>query len=100
MQAFDCKKVSRGASGTLQQEFCALELLDHITCLQYTGKLPACVTGDTWKDLIASFWDWKEEHFILQGVHKSIQWSKSDPYIEVGIIEIRSEERRVGKECA
>ena len=35
-----------------------------------------------------SFRDWKGEHFIPQGVHKSIWWSKSDPYIEDGIIEI------------
>lgn len=41
LQGFDCKKITGGASGVLHQEFCALELLDHITCLQYAGKLPA-----------------------------------------------------------
>ncbi|KIL59491.1 hypothetical protein M378DRAFT_32463, partial [Amanita muscaria Koide BX008] len=77
-----------GASGALRQEFRALELLDYITCLRYRGKLPACVGGDVRNDLIASFRAWKGEHFIPQGVHKSIRWSKSDPYIEDSIIEI------------
>ncbi|KAM6502800.1 hypothetical protein JOM56_002777, partial [Amanita muscaria] len=88
LQGFDCKKITGGASGALRQEFRALELLDYITCLRYRGKLPACVGGDVRNDLIASFRAWKGEHFIPQGVHKSIRWSKSDPYIKDSIIEI------------
>jgi hypothetical protein len=90
LQGFDCKKITGGASGALRQEFRALELLDHITGLRYAGKLPVRVTGNTRKDLIASFREWKGEHFVPQVVHKSIRWSKSDPYIEdnFGMIEI------------
>ncbi|KAM6491248.1 hypothetical protein JOM56_013487, partial [Amanita muscaria] len=84
LQGFNCKKITGGASGALRQEFRALELLDHITCLRYRGKLPACVAGNIRKELIAGFRAWKGEHFIPQGVHKSIRWSKSDPIQKLG----------------
>ena len=88
LQGFDSKKITGGASGMLRQEFRALEMLDYITSLRYAGKLSACVTGDMRKDLIATFRGWKGEHFVPQGVHKSIRWSKADPYIEDAMIEI------------
>ncbi|KAF9458813.1 hypothetical protein BDZ94DRAFT_1284663 [Collybia nuda] len=40
LQGFDAKKIVGKASGALRQEFRELELLDTITLLRFTGKLP------------------------------------------------------------
>ncbi|KAK0186574.1 hypothetical protein F5146DRAFT_935753, partial [Armillaria mellea] len=41
----DLKKIQRGCSGYLRQEFRELEILDHITQLQYEGTIPVLVLG-------------------------------------------------------
>jgi hypothetical protein len=47
LQGFDPKMITGGCSGALRQEFRELELLDEITRLHYTHKLPANVAGCT-----------------------------------------------------
>jgi hypothetical protein len=88
LQGFDCKKIVGRASGALRQEFRALELLDYITKLRYESRLPCTVIGETRNELISSFRKWKGESFIPPNVHRSIRWSKSDPYLEDVIVEI------------
>ena len=53
-----------GCSDVLRQEFRELELLDKITRLQYSGKLPVFVDGDTRNNIITSFREWKGEQYV------------------------------------
>ncbi|KAF9488561.1 hypothetical protein BDN71DRAFT_1355177, partial [Pleurotus eryngii] len=66
----------------LCQEFCDLELLDDITCLQYEGKLPASVVGDTRRTLVHAFRQHKSDSYVPQHVHSTIWWNKKQPYVE------------------
>ncbi len=50
--AFDPRKIQGGCLGHLRQEFRELEMLDHITQLQYEGNIPDTVYGDRRYDLI------------------------------------------------
>ncbi|PBK94526.1 hypothetical protein ARMGADRAFT_1045787 [Armillaria gallica] len=43
---FDLRKIQGGCSGHLRQEFHELELLDHMTLLQYEGNIPMSVYGE------------------------------------------------------
>ncbi|KDQ32269.1 hypothetical protein PLEOSDRAFT_8108, partial [Pleurotus ostreatus PC15] len=56
LQAFNPSIISdKKCSGALRQEFRDLELLDDITRLQFEGRLPASVVGDTRRTLVHAF---------------------------------------------
>lgn len=82
LQGFDPRQITGGCSGGLRQEFCELELLDEITRLQYLGKLPITIDGDTRNNMIAAFRSWKGEQYVPQNVHTSIRWSKRNPWLD------------------
>ncbi|KZT09969.1 uncharacterized protein LAESUDRAFT_645761 [Laetiporus sulphureus 93-53] len=74
VQGFDERKLMRGISGSLRQEFRDLELLDEITNLRYNKKLPDIVKGVTRNALIVSYRAWRGT------MHKALKWSNEDPY--------------------
>ncbi|KIK63466.1 hypothetical protein GYMLUDRAFT_131280, partial [Collybiopsis luxurians FD-317 M1] len=45
LQGFNAHVITGGASGSLQKEFCELEMLDDITHLRYEGALDPAVQG-------------------------------------------------------
>ena len=61
-----------GCSGVLRPEFHELELLDNVTRLRYSGKLPISVDGDTRNNIITSFRKWKGAKYVPSTVHSSI----------------------------
>jgi hypothetical protein len=76
-------KITGGASGALRQEFRELELLDDITTLLFKGKLPVQVAmGDRRNTLVDSFRRYKGMTYMPAAMHRSICWSKSDPFLE------------------
>jgi len=76
-------KITGGASGALRQEFRELELLDDITVLTFENKLPRKVTtGDCRNTLINAFRKYKGNEYIPSTLHRALQWSKSDPFLE------------------
>ena len=82
LQGFDAKQITGGCSGALRQEFHELELLDEITRLRYTGKLPSHVEGITRNNIMTSFRKWKGNQYVLSTVHSSIRWLTRNPWIE------------------
>ena len=82
LQGFDPRVITGGCSGALRQEFRELELLDEVTRLRYSRKLPATVAGDTRNNIINAFRDWRGAKYIPQNVHESIRWSKRSPWLE------------------
>ena len=82
LQGFDPRLIVGGCSGALRQEFRELELLDDITRLRYSGKLPVSVDGDTRNNIITSFRKWKGTQYVPSTVHNSIKWSKRSPWLE------------------
>ncbi|KAF9492517.1 hypothetical protein BDN71DRAFT_1347105, partial [Pleurotus eryngii] len=83
LQAFNPSIISdKKCSGALRQEFRDLELLDDITHLQFEGKLPASVIGDTRRTLVRAFRQHKSDSYVPQHVHSAIQWNKKQPYVE------------------
>ncbi|KAF8224927.1 hypothetical protein L208DRAFT_1308350, partial [Tricholoma matsutake] len=76
-------KITGGASDGLRQEFRELELLDDITTLLFEGKLPVQVAvGDRRNTMIDSFRRYKGMTCMPAAMHRSICWSKSDPFLE------------------
>lgn len=83
LQGFDPKQIVGGCSGALRQEFRELELLDEITRLRYSSKLPVHVdSGNTRNSIIASFRAWKGCKYVPSTVHRSIRWSAHSPWLE------------------
>ncbi|KAF8809974.1 hypothetical protein BYT27DRAFT_7027176, partial [Phlegmacium glaucopus] len=76
-------------TGALRQEFRELELLDEITSLMYTSKLPATICGDTRNNLIQAFCKWKGLQYVPKFVHPAIWWSKRDPLLESQIYDLK-----------
>ncbi|PPR04686.1 hypothetical protein CVT24_011903 [Panaeolus cyanescens] len=83
INGFDARIITGGCSGALRQEFRELELLDAITKTRHEGKLPDSVEGSTRNIIIKRFREWKGLSFIPGQMHKSIKWSKKDPYLSV-----------------
>jgi hypothetical protein len=88
LQGFDPRQIVGGCSGALRQEFRELELLDDVTRLRYSGKLPLSVDGDTRNNVITSFRNWKGEQYIPSTVHSSIRWSKRSPWMETEVLDL------------
>jgi hypothetical protein len=65
-----------------------LELLDDVTRLRYSGKLPVTVDGDTRNNVITSFREWKGAQYVPSTVHKSIRWSKHSPWQETEALDL------------
>ncbi|KAK0217480.1 hypothetical protein EDD85DRAFT_781513, partial [Armillaria nabsnona] len=68
-----------GASGTLRQEFCELELLDEITGLRFEGTLLSNVSGLTRNELIAAYQKYRGETYVPQHMHVALRWNKAAP---------------------
>ncbi|PPR07612.1 hypothetical protein CVT24_004165 [Panaeolus cyanescens] len=83
INGFDVRVITGGCSGALRQEFRELELLDSITKAKHEGKLPDDIIGDTRNILIKKFRNWKGMSFVPDKMHKSIRWSKKDPYLSI-----------------
>ena len=88
LQGFDPRQVVGGCSGALRQEFRELELLDDVTRLRYSGKLPLSVDGDTRNNVITSFRKWKGAQYVPSTVHGSIRWSKRSPWLETEALDL------------
>ena len=86
LQGFDPKVITGRCSGALRQEFRELELLDEITQLLHSRKLPLTITGDTTNNLIFAFRQWKGEQYVPHNVHPSIRWSKHSPWLESEVL--------------
>jgi hypothetical protein len=83
LSSFHPSRITGGASGTLRQEFRELELLDDIMMLRFMGKLPRRIAmADRRNHLIALFREHKGVNYIPSTMHKAIQWSKTDPFLE------------------
>ncbi|PBK90464.1 hypothetical protein ARMGADRAFT_934032, partial [Armillaria gallica] len=63
----------------LRQEFCELELLDHITTLMYEGVLLSTIYGDRHYNLIETFQTVYSPLYVPGTVDKSLKWTKSNP---------------------
>ncbi|KAJ3753344.1 hypothetical protein EV360DRAFT_53631 [Lentinula raphanica] len=81
LQGFDSSKITGGASGALRREYRELELLDELTKLRFTNKLPSTVCGSTRKLLIETFLQWKGSQYLPVNIHSSIKSTPNDPYI-------------------
>ena len=88
LQGFDPRQIVGGCSGALRQEFRELELLDDVTRVRYSGKLPVSVDGDTRNNVITSFRNWKGAQYIPSSVHSSIRWSKRSPWLETEVLDL------------
>ena len=88
LQGFDPKVITGRCSGALRQEFRELELLDEITWLRYSRKLPPTIAGDTRNNLIVAFREWKGEQYVPQNVHPSIRWSKYSSWLESEVLSL------------
>ena len=88
LQGFDPKVITGGCSGALRQEFHELELLDEITRLRHSRKLPLTVIGDTRNNLISAFRNWKGEQYVPHSVHPSLRWSKCRPWLESKLLSL------------
>ncbi|SJL08155.1 uncharacterized protein ARMOST_11518 [Armillaria ostoyae] len=77
---FDPKKIQGGCSGHLRQEFRELEMLDHITQLQYEGNIPVTVYGERRYDLIEHFQKVYGAEFVPPRVERTLRWSAVDPF--------------------
>ena len=88
LQGFDPRRIVGGCSGSLRQEFRELELLDDVTRLRYSGKLPVTVDGDTRNNIITSFREWKGAQYVPSTVHRSIKWSKHCPWQETEALDL------------
>ena len=84
LQGFDPRVITGGCSGALRQEFREMELLDEITRLRYSRKLPETIAsaGDTRNNIVSAFREWRGEKYIPQNLHESIRWSKRNPWLE------------------
>ncbi|KAF8176753.1 hypothetical protein K438DRAFT_1607274 [Mycena galopus ATCC 62051] len=69
VQGFEEKKITKGLSGYLRQEFRELEMLDEITRLRYEGHLPTEVRGVYRKNLLRSYISWKGPQKKLDPAH-------------------------------
>ena len=88
LQGFDSRVITGGCSGALRQEFRELELLDDITRLRYSGKLPATIDGDTRNNIIGAFREWRGVQYIPRNVHASLRWSKRSPWLESEVLKL------------
>src|ERR1700678_3111244 len=88
LQGCDPRQIVGGCSGVLRQEFRELELLDDVTRLRYSGKLPLSVDGDTRNNVITSYRKWKGEQYVPSTVHSCIRWSKRSPWIETEVLDL------------
>ena len=88
LQGFDPKVITGRCSGALRQEFRELELLDEITRLRHSRKLPLTITGDTRNNLMTAFREWKGEQYVPHNVHPSIRWSKTSPWLESEVLNL------------
>ena len=88
LQGFDPRQIVGGCSGALRQELRELELLDDVTRLRHSGKLPVSVDGDTRNNIITSFRKWKGSQYVPSFVHSAIRWSKRSPWIETEILDL------------
>ncbi len=77
---FDLRKIQGGCLGHLRQEFHKLELLDHITLLQYEGNIPMSVYGERQYDLIERFQIVAGASFIPPQIERLLRWSVIDPF--------------------
>jgi hypothetical protein len=82
LQPYKKDKITGGTKGDLRQEFRELAVLDEITKLEYEGKLPARVTGETRRELIASFRSWKGENYNPKNIHPSLKWNRNVPWVD------------------
>ncbi|KAF9540239.1 hypothetical protein CPC08DRAFT_650979 [Agrocybe pediades] len=78
LQGFDTRKIMSGISGHLRQEFRELEMLNDITRLRYSGKLPDHVNAMLRRPLIRLYQKWKVDGFEGSDWHPSIKWSMSE----------------------
>ncbi|KAF9553062.1 hypothetical protein CPC08DRAFT_646077 [Agrocybe pediades] len=75
LQGFDTRKITAGISGHLRQEFRELEMLNDITRLRYTGRLPDTVTAMLRRPLLRLYQEWKGDACEGSDWHPSIKWS-------------------------
>ncbi|KAF8222906.1 hypothetical protein L208DRAFT_1319840 [Tricholoma matsutake] len=76
-------KITGGASGTLQQEFHELKLLDDITTLRFNGKLPRNIAMAKHRNpMIGLFREYRGSRYVPCTAHNAVRWSKADPFLE------------------
>ena len=83
IQGFDSKVITRGCSGYLRQEFREQELLDEITKLRYTGKLPTHIEPGTRTAMIQEFQLWIGTDYLPSKTDPTLRWLTQDP---IGLI--------------
>jgi hypothetical protein len=88
LQGFDPRQIVGGCSGALRQELRELELLDDVTRLRHSGKLPVSVDGDTRNNILTSFRKWKGSQYVPSSVHSAIRWSKRSPWLETEVLDL------------
>ncbi|EDR04391.1 uncharacterized protein LACBIDRAFT_304622 [Laccaria bicolor S238N-H82] len=59
VQGFDTRKITKGISGFLRQEFRELFLLDEVTTMRYHGTLPEGIFGDLRNPTVRAYQLWK-----------------------------------------
>ncbi|KAF8184515.1 hypothetical protein K438DRAFT_1507481, partial [Mycena galopus ATCC 62051] len=69
LQGFDERKITRGMSGYLRQEFRELELLDEITRLRFEGKLPRIVSGVYRREILQKYKTYKGSESMADPAH-------------------------------
>lgn len=82
LHGFNANKITGRASQGLRQEFRDLEFLDEIGKLKYNDKLPEQIIGNTRSALITAYRNYRGLSYIPPLLHKSLKWSKDDPFLE------------------
>jgi len=81
LRPFSEEKIICGTSGYLRQEFRELELLDEITLLRFTQKLPPSINGKTRNIIIQQYRDLIGKHYCPSRVDGPLRWTEQDPLI-------------------
>ena len=55
-------------------------MLNEITRLRYEGLLPSTVVGDTRRQLIYNYRQWKGQEFVPDSIPGKLKWSVKDPF--------------------
>jgi hypothetical protein len=79
IQGFDDRKITKGASGHLRQEFREHELLDEISKHMYNGTLPPHINGYLRNTLIRQYQLYKGTQHVPSNTPYPLKWTKEDP---------------------
>ncbi|PPQ87198.1 hypothetical protein CVT25_014753 [Psilocybe cyanescens] len=82
LHAVDAKKITRGISGHLRQEFRELNILDEVTRLRYDGILPHSVIHTLRNPTIRAYMLWNKSSAIDSTWHSALAYAPEETIIK------------------